>query len=287
MLRVGDQPMCDTAFTPTRLRRAAACVLAVFAALVLAACSSVEDQRIANLLHERGFGSRAQGVAPAENYVAGGDMIQFVVDPTAQLTPGAEMLTLLTVPQVTGIDGTILLPYLGTVYVLGKTERELASMVTEQLEKIFTFPIRLHARIFDRGKDIYVFGETVMRGRIDFFFSDVTLLDFVSRVGWTQLANLGRVRLVRPDAQNPLIVEVNLREMIETGYTTYNLRLQENDIIIVPPTFFGALTRFVQKLLEPLRVVVQAMFGLASVEVTYDILTNRNNIYGGFGFGRF
>lgn len=287
MLRVGDQPMCDTAFTPTRLRRAAARVLAVFAALVLAACSSVEDQRIANLLHERGFGSRAQGVAPAENYVAGGDMIQFVVDPTAQLTPGAEMLTLLTVPQVTGIDGTILLPYLGTVYVLGKTERELASMVTEQLEKIFTFPIRLHARIFDRGKDIYVFGETVMRGRIDFFFSDVTLLDFVSRVGWTQLANLGRVRLVRPDAQNPLIVEVNLREMIETGYTTYNLRLQENDIIIVPPTFFGALTRFVQKLLEPLRVVVQAMFGLASVEVTYDILTNRNNIYGGFGFGRF
>ncbi len=275
--------MLERAPSIAQLRRCLQ-AMAMLVLVALCACTSVEDQRLRGLLHERGFGTRAQGIATKENYVAGGDVVQFIVDPTAQLTPGAEMLQLLAVPQATGLDGTILLPYIGPVYILGRTEAELAGIVSEQLEKTFTFPVRLHARIFDRGKDIYAFGETAARGRFDFIFPDLTLLEFVTRIGWTPLANLGRVRVIRPDAQNPLVIEVNLREMIETGNMTYNIRLQENDLIIVPPTFFGALTRFIQKLLEPLRVIVQAMFGLASVELTYDVLTNSNSVYGGFRF---
>ena len=47
----------------------------------------------------------------------------------------------------------------------------------------------------------------------------------------TPLANLGRVKVIKPDAQNPLVLVVNVREMIETGVTTFNVRIDDNDII--------------------------------------------------------
>ncbi len=251
---------------------------------LLAACSSVEDKRIRELLHEKGFGTRAQGVAPTENYIAGGDVVQFLIDPIAQLTPGAEMLSLLSFAQPIGIDGTLLVPYIGPIPVLGLTEAELAALVMEQLQVTFKFPVKLLARIVvNAGKSIYVFGEAGPR-RVPLTKPDITLIDFMTSISWSVLANLGRIRVTRPDAENPLQIEINLREMIDTGITKYNIRLQENDFIYVPPTFFGSITRFLQKLLEPLRVVVTSLFGLAQVEYTYDYLINRNSGAGGGGF---
>ena len=86
----------------------------------------------------------------------------------------------------------------------------------------------------------------------------------------TPSANLGRVRVVRPDAQSPLVVEINFREMIMTGNTTYNIQLRENDIIYVPPTWLGSIGRFIEKLLSPLASVVQAAFGFARRVLAHD-----------------
>ena len=57
--------------------------------------------------------------------------------------------------------------------------------------------------------------------------------------------------------------------MVLTGNMTHNVLLQNNDIIYIPPTFFGLLTRFVEKLLEPVNVIVRALFGFASIETAY------------------
>lgn len=254
--------------------RAAASALAV---VLFAGCAQIEEKRIAELLHEKGFGTRAQGVATLENYVAGGDLVQFLLDPIAAMQPGAEMLALLSTVQPVGIDGTIVVPYVGSMRVLGMTEAALGAMVTDLLQRNYQFPIKVQARVVvNGGKGFYTFGEVGRRGRWIYPKPDLTLFEAMTMIGWTPLANLGRVRLIRPDAENPLIVEVNLREMILTGIMRYNLRLQENDIIYVPPTFFGALTRFVEKLLQPLRVVVQAMLGFTTLEYTYDVLTGNS-----------
>ncbi len=251
--------------------------LALLGAVLLPGCAQIEEKRIAELLHEKGFGTRAQGVATLENYVAGGDLVQFLLDPIAQLQPGAEMLALLSTVQPVGIDGTIVVPYVGSMRVLGMTEAALGAMVTDLLQRNYQFPIKVQARVVANiGKGFYTFGEVGRRGRNFFPHADLTLFEAMTLIGWTPLANLGRIRLIRPDAENPLIVEVNLREMILTGIMRYNLRLQENDIIYVPPTFFGALTRFVEKLLQPLSVAVRAMFGLTTLEYTYDVLTGNS-----------
>lgn len=262
---------------PARARLLRLAVLGL--AVVAGACTSLEEKRIRELMPEKGFGTQARGVATVENYVMGGDAVQFLLNPIAQFQPGAEMLSLLSVVQPVAIDGTIYVPYLGPLRVLGMTESELGEMVTERLQTIFRMEIDVDARIINgRAKVIYGFGEAVRP--IAFVEPDMTLFRAVVTLGYTNLANLGRIRLVRPDAQNPLVVEVNFREMVLTGYTTWNLPIRENDIIYIPPTLFGALTRFVEKLLQPLAVVVRAAFGVANLRYSYDVLTGDNVNFG-------
>ena len=239
----------------------------------LASCINVEEKRIRELLIEKGFGTRAEGVASMENYVAGGDSLVFLVDPALLMTPGAEQLALLTVAQRVGIDGTILVPYVGPVMVLGMTERELKRMVETQLQAFFNVDVLVHPRILDGGKVFYAFGEVIRRGQIPYFKADLTIFEAVSLIVPTPLANLGRVQLIKPDAENPLVITVNIREMITSGNMRYNVWVGENDFIYIPPTWFGTFARFIEKLLQPVSVAVQALFGATYIQQSYRFLT--------------
>jgi protein involved in polysaccharide export with SLBB domain len=261
---------------PSRSRPGTAGLLLFLALAVLCACSGVEEKRIRELLNEKGFGSRSQGVATLENYISGGDGVVFFLDPNQIVQPGYEQLALLAAPQQVGIDGTIHIPYIGNVPVLGLTERELEDLVQEQLQGLFQNQIQLTARIVNQGKAFYAFGEARRKGRLPLVKADLTFLEAISVVGTTRLANIGRIHLIRPDAQNPLDVEINLREMVLTGNTTYNIELRDNDIIYVPPTLIGLITRFIEKLLAPVAVISRALFGFSNVEFAYERLFEDN-----------
>jgi hypothetical protein len=245
----------------------------VLAAALGTACTSVEDVRVRQLLHEKGFGTRAEGVATAENFVAGGDQVQFIIDPNVYLQPGFEQLYLLAQPQAVQIDGTIFVPYVGSVYVLGLKEQELASLVGLQLEGLRSAPVQLQARIISTGKGFYMFGEIERAARfVPMTNGDTTLLDVVTKAPITDLANMGRVKVIKPDAQDPLVVVVNVREILETGNTTFNLRIGHQDIIYIPPTFLGHISRFLEKLLAPIGNVTQAALGLSFARSGIDYL---------------
>lgn len=254
--------------------------------LLMISCTAIEEKRIRQLLNEKGFGGRAQGIATIENYVAGRDLVGFIIRPEIYQQPGAESLFLLSSPQPVGIDGTILIPHVGPVYVLGLTEREIKNLVETQLGEIFNFPITVQPRIVNRGKVIYLFGEIRGVNKIPLLEADLTLLELLATVPLSALANWGRIQLIRPDAENPMVMVINVREMILTGNTTYNIPLQDNDIIYVPPTFIGHLTRFVEKLLLPLSAGVNALFGLARAEAAYDFVFNdeKDFFFGGRTF---
>src|SRR5690606_30940270 len=134
-------------------------------ALLLASCTTVEQDRIRQLLHEKGFGSRAEGVPTAENCVAGGDRVQFVPGPNIYLQPGQEQLYLLAQPQPVSIDGTIFVPYVGPVYVLGVKETDLGPMIAQRYVGIYNTPVSLIARIVNTGKGFYMFGEVERAAR--------------------------------------------------------------------------------------------------------------------------
>lgn len=251
--------------------------------LLLAACGGFEMKRVRELQRDKGFGTRAQGDASVENYLAGGDLVVFILSPSVYQQPFHEKLFLLTQAQPVGIDGTILIPYVGAVPVLGMTESGLTQMVKDLLRPVFNDEIDVQARIQNKGKVFYAFGEVGGLHAIPIEKADMTILDTVARLPYTQLANLGRVFLIKPDAENPLVMVVNIREMVHTGLTTSNFPVRENDIIYIPPTFLGSIARILERLLQPISIGVNALLGIARVRASYDYLTGRDQ-FGGYFF---
>lgn len=280
--RVARPPRLEPRVIPTRTSWSFV-LLAALAAL-LSACSNYEEKRIRELLHEKGFGSRAQGDATTENYIGGGDAVVFFLPGAATLDPSAAELVRLSAPQQVAIDGKILVPYVGPVQVLGLTEAQVATLVKGLLQGVFQFEIDVQARIVLDAKHFYAFGEVGGKGihTMGQIGNDATLLKAMAIVGWTQLANLSRVQLIRPDAEHPLVVEVDLYRIITTGVTRYNLRLRENDILYVPPTFLGMFARLLERILAPVNVSVQTMLGLANLRVGYNVATGQGNANGFF-----
>ena len=243
----------------------------------LASCGSFEEKRIRELLHEKGFGARAEGEATIENYVGGLDAVQFLLDPAAVQTPGAERLVELSAVQPVGIDGTIFVPYVGPVYVLGMTETELAAQVQSQLMLYFKKDFQLQARIVVSNKLFYAIGEVLATKGRQKLEPDMTFFDAMLAVQWTPLANLGRVYLIRPDAENPLVIEINFREMLTTGNMTTNARMHERDILYIPPTFLGLIARLLERVLQPVGVAVTTMLGVARIRTAYEVATGQQD----------
>jgi len=73
-------------------------------------------------------------------------------------------------------------------------------------------------------------------------------------------ANLGRVRVVRADPRDPLVIYVNLSEMFD-GDSTYNVQLRERDIVYVPPTMMAQLGYFISDLIFPVTEVFKNLGG--------------------------
>ena len=253
---------------------------------LLAACGSYEDKRIREMLPEKGFGARASGDATVENYVGGRDLVQFLLPPTVLTQPNLARLAELTAPQPVAVDGTIFVPYVGPVAVLGKKEAEAAALVNSQLRAAgIALDLDIQARIVQLSsfsqKWFYAYGEVGLRGQVP-LETDLTFWDAMNACGWTPLANLGRVYLIKPDAEHPLVMEINFREMITTGLTATNVPIRERDVIYVPPTFLGLVARLLQRLLEPIGLAVQTVLGIAQAQYAYDIIrgdTANNGIF--------
>ncbi len=259
---------------PSTSLQAKVALLAVFCACLLGGCTPLEEKRIAQLRHEKGFGTRAEGDATLEDYVGGLDTIQFLISPTELMLPGRERLIELTAAQPIGIDGTIYVPYVGPVYVLGYTETELAALIKTHLRSVFRNEIDLQARIIVSQKFFYGVGEVARKGP-QLLQPDMTFFRAMFSVGWTNFANLGRVYLIRPDAEAPLVVDINFREMILTGLTEYNIQMRENDIVYIPPTVLGVVGRVLQRITEPLGLAVRTLFGVAQIRTSYEVATGQ------------
>lgn len=261
------------------VRRSSRWFLAVVLPLLalLAGCGSFEDKRIREQLPEKGFGARASGDASVENYIGGRDLVVFLLPPTVLQQPAYARLAELTAPQPVAIDGTIFVPYVGPVAVLGKTEAEAAALVNSQLRAAgIALDLEIQARIVQlsslSSKWFYAFGEVGLRGQV-MIETDLTFFDAMNTCRWSPLANLGRVYLIKPDAEHPLVMVINFREMMTTGLMAANVPIRERDIIYVPPTFLGLIARFLQRLLEPVALAVQTIIGVAQAQYAYDIVT--------------
>jgi protein involved in polysaccharide export with SLBB domain len=243
----------------------------LIAALLLAgfafACDSTPDKRLLQNLNTQGFGNRYSGNAEEENWVAIGDSISV----TDSYHP-----TEITGAFKVDIDGTVLMPEIGTVQVAGRTRSEIEALLVEKYSPFYEL-IDVKVKITTGGKKYFIFGEVSSQGAQP-FTGDITIFEAVTAAKPKgESANLGRVRLIRADPRDPQFLVVNLSEMIDTGDSTFNVLIHERDIIFVPPTMMAQLGYFLQALLYPVTIVMNSVFGVFS---NY----NRLLYYGNQGF---
>ncbi len=217
----------------------------------LAGCASyVPDKRILQYLNQEGFGKRYIGNAQEQNFVSIGDTVTFVDTYNPEISGSRQV----------DIDGTILLPEVGTVWVAGYTRTELESYLTQKLSPYFReTDIKVTIRT-GGDKVFYILGEVRQQGAFP-FTGDLTLFEAVMRARPKQFgANLGRVRLIRADPRNPLVIEGNVSDLWEKGDSTYNMQVQEYDIIYVPPTFLQGVANFISSIFVPVISVFREVF---------------------------
>jgi protein involved in polysaccharide export with SLBB domain len=219
-------------------------------ALLLTACDTMADKRMLQNLNTQGFGNRYSGNAEEENWVAIGDSIS--------VTDSYHPVEIRATVKV-DIDGTVLLPEIGTVQVAGRTRSEIEALLMEKYSPYYEL-IDIKVKITTAGKKYFIFGEVGTEGAKD-FKGDLTIFEAVTSANPKRdSANLGRVKLIRADPTDPQVLVVNLSEIIENGDSTFNVLVHERDIIFVPPTLLAQFGYFLEALLFPVKIVLTSVF---------------------------
>lgn len=219
----------------------------------LAACSTAPDKRLLHYMNQDGFGKRYTGNVEEENYATIGDTIS-ISDPYNK-----EELTL---SKRIDIDGTILLPELGSVAVAGYTRSELEALLMEKYGPYYPqLDIKVDITNTGGSKKYFIYGEVASPGEKT-IVGDETIFEAVMRAGPSKdTANLGRVRLIKADPRDPAVFEINIGDLLNNGDSSFNLGVSELDIIFVPPTMLAQLGYFLDSLLFPVKQVLTGIGG--------------------------
>lgn len=159
-------------------------------------------------------------------------------------------------------DGYVNVPLLGRVYVAGRTIESLQEELEER-GRFYYQDADVSARVTRyASKKLFVFGQVAAPGPY-FYNGSNTILDTLAQARLTNLADPGAITIVRPDENGELRARMtlDLDHMIQTGDTTLNARLEDGDIIYVPPTGLGRVALAFQQLLLPIQPVAATVNG--------------------------
>jgi protein involved in polysaccharide export with SLBB domain len=239
--------------------------LLILLAIFMTACSTQPDKRILQLLNTSGFGKSYTGNAEEENYITIGDTLSVTDTYQPQDLKASERVA---------IDGTVLLPVIGAVSVAGMTRTEIEAFLMDKYSPYYDL-LDIKVRIVSsRGKFFFIYGEVKKQGRQN-LSGDLTIWEAVMGASPdNETANIGRVKLIRADPRDPTIVYVDIGQLIETGDSTFNIKVKELDIIYVPPTMLAQVGYFINTLLFPVKLV------LSGVGDAVRTLTNISTIQG-------
>lgn len=229
-------------------------VLALVALVGLGACNSSPSKRQLQYMNQDGPGKPYHGVSEEEQYVTPGDTLT-IVDVNH---PGD-----ITLNRKVEIDGTILIPEVGRVNIAGYTRSEVEAILTQRLAPYYDdFPPEVVVDISLSKRVFFVIGEVAEEGEFAFTGNQTVFEAVVEADPLRDSSNLGRILLIRPDPLDPLVLPFNMKDYVPGGDSSTNYRLQENDVIYVPPTLLAQIGYFLRGLLFPITTVLDS-FGNA------------------------
>ncbi len=163
-------------------------------------------------------------------------------------------------------DGRIGLEKIGELFTLGRTPRQLDSLLTRRYSRIIRRPdATVLVKSFGK-RNIYVLGEVATPGAYE-LDDGMTILRAIAKAGgYTQYARLNSVILMRNEYfRNPIAVRLNLANFPRKPDRARDRVLVANDIVYVPKTVIGELDGFVERFITrfvgpPLDLYLRAIF---------------------------
>jgi polysaccharide export outer membrane protein len=154
------------------------------------------------------------------------------------------------------IDGTVNMPAIGKVAVLGLSRREAAMKMQDLFtQKLLINPI---IELTIVNLKVTLLGEFSKQGNFYIERENTTLIDVIGEAGGiTKTADPKTLKIIRGDRTNPEIIYVNLNDI--NSLASKKLILQNHDIIVIQQTKNAAATERLQSynnLLQPILVVV-------------------------------
>ncbi|MBE8726384.1 polysaccharide biosynthesis/export family protein [Flavobacterium hungaricum] len=127
-------------------------------------------------------------------------------------------------------NGTIEMPKIGTINVLGKTIPEVKEMLKTGLKKWLVNPI-VDVKVLN--KEIIVLGEVRNPNTVAIDKDHVSLLEMISKTGGFEFyANLKSVKILRQEGENVRVTNLDLT--LGDNIVYRNIQLHPGDIVIVP-----------------------------------------------------
>jgi polysaccharide export outer membrane protein len=130
-------------------------------------------------------------------------------------------------------DGMISLPLLNDVQAAGLTPMQLAALLSQKLKKYVASPNVTVVVTQANSRRIYVFGEVSHTGPIA-LLHDMTVMQALSTVGFTQFANTKRIYILRMENGQEKKIPFNYKQAIKGDAAALNVLLQPGDMIVVP-----------------------------------------------------
>ncbi len=169
-----------------------------------------------------------------QDYVIGaGDVLEIFVYRSPELSEAA-------VPVRP--DGKISMPLVQDVAASGRTPKQLAAEISQQLSKYVRDPIvtvTVKSFVGPLDRQVKVVGEAVEPQAIP-YRNHLSLLDvMIATKGLTKYAAGNRAVIVRrePNGKEE-IIHVHLSDLIKDGDISQNVMMQPGDTLIIPQTWF-------------------------------------------------
>lgn len=128
-------------------------------------------------------------------------------------------------------DGTIAVPYAGSVVVGGLTVDQAQLLITKQLGSAVLVSPQVVLQVVDYGQTVEVYGEVTRVGRYPIIRDGMTVTQLLTEAGGTLEASAAQVILLRDNKEFVIdLVRIN------AGDTSQDIVVQPGDRVFVPDT---------------------------------------------------